>query len=575
MSGIDLEPIVKLAQSGELEAASRACDSALNAEPDNPELVHLRGLLFTLSGKPGEAIPFIRRAITSSPKPKYWSNLGNALAASDRIEEAERAFRKAIKLDANFGDAWFNLGRLLLHCGRVPEAAGALERVTRLNPADGEAWKIVGDTYQKFAQFVEATGAYLKAFELNPRNPNIAALTADCLERENRLDEARRLAEIALTIQPGHGVASLVMAVLERRAGRPADARARLFAMPDSGLPLRLQARREHELGVLDDRASSHESAYAHFARAKALQASLPDADQADGRRYLARLERLIEADYSWLAERRDTPDDGMAEPVFIVGFPRSGTTLLNQSLNGHPELHVMEETPVLAVLERRLTDMQIAYPTGLAGLTDAQVGALRLQYFDFVRLAHPNWDGRKRLVDKLPLNIGRLPLAARLFPRARVVLALRHPYDACLSGFIQLFEGNDAMANFFDLRSAALMYDRVFALWEKVSAAMPLPWMPLKYEELIVDPENQMRALIGFLGLPWTTALLDHTSTVAKRGRINTPSYQQIARPLHRESLGRWVYYARHFEPLEPLLRRHLKAWGYEATPPSVGEKA
>jgi hypothetical protein len=154
------------------------------------------------------------------------------------------------------------------------------------------------------------------------------------------------------------------------------------------------------------------------------------------------------------------------------------------------------------------------------------------------------------------------------------VVLALRHPYDACLSGFMQLFAGNDAMANFADLRSAALMYDRVFTLWEKVSAAMLLPWMPLRYEDLISDPENQMRALIGFLGLPWTRALLDHTSTVAQRRRINTPSYQQVARPLHRESLGRWVHYARHFEPLEPLQRRHLEAWGYEA-PPAVSEKA
>jgi hypothetical protein len=205
--------------------------------------------------------------------------------------------------------------------------------------------------------------------------------------------------------------------------------------------------------------------------------------------------------------------------------------------------------------------------------MTDAQVSALRLQYFDFVRLVHPGWDRKQRLVDKLPLNIARLPLAARLFPGSRVVLALRHPYDACLSGFMQLFGPNDAMANFDNLESAALMYDRVFTLWEKVSARMPLPWLPLKYEDLIVDPEGQMRALMEFLGLQWTPALLDHTSTVASRGRIITPSYQQVARPLHRESLGRWVRYARYFEKSAPLLQRHLKTWGYEAALPA-GEK-
>ena len=575
MSGINLEPIVELARSGQLEAASQACDTALGADPDNADLVHLRGLLFTLSGKPGEAIPLLDRAIQRSPQPKYWSNLGNALAATGRPDEAERAYRNAIALDADFGDAWFNFGRLLLHSGRVPEASEAMEQVIRLNPSDGQAWKLLGDTYQKFGQYVEATEAYQKAFALTPRNPDIAALTADCLERENRLDDARRMAEAALAIQPGHSVASLVMAVLERRAGRPADARARLLAMSDSGLTLPVQARREHELGVLDDRANAHESAYAHFSRAKALQAKVPEIEPADAERYLARLERLIEVDYSWLSERRAAPDDGMRDPFFIVGFPRSGTTLLNQVLSGHPELHVMEEIPVLAVLERRLSDLQIDYPSGLAALSDVQARALRVQYFDFVRLVHPEWDGKKRLVDKLPLNIARLPIAARLFPQARVVLSLRHPYDACLSGFMQLFVANDAMANFADLRSAARMYDRVFTLWDKVSAAMPLPWMPLKYEELIVDPESRVRALIEFLGLPWTPALLDHTRTVAQRGRINTPSYQQVARPLHRESLGRWVHYARYFEPLQPLLLRHLKAWGYEATPPPVEEKA
>lgn len=565
---MNLDSIVNLAQAGQVEAASQACDAALQAEPDGPELLHLRGLLFTLSNQPGAAIPFIQRAINHHPQPKYWSNLGNALWVTGRLEDAERAYRNAIALDAKFEDAWFNLGKLLLHSGRIPEAAEVLEQITRLNPADGQAWRILGDTYQQFGQLIEAREAYERASASSPRDPDIAALVADCLERENRVDDARRMVEIALAVQPEHDLGNLVMAILERRAGRAADARARLLAMSDSRSPLSSRARREHELGLLDDRAGAHESAYAHFARAKTLQASIPDFDKADGQRYLSRLERLTELDYSWLAERREPPDDGMTDPIFIVGFPRSGTTLLNQLLNGHPQLYVMEETPVLAVLEHRLTDTQIVYPTGLATLSDAHARALRLQYFDFVRLAHPEWDGKKRLVDKLPLNIARLPLAARLFPQARVVLALRHPYDACLSGFMQLFTPNDAMANFFDLHSAALMYDRVFTLWDKLSASMSLPWIPLKYEELIVHPENQMRAVIQFLGLPWTAALLDHTSTIGKRGRINTPSYQQVARPLHRESLGRWVSYAPYFKPLEPLLLRHVEAWGYEAAP-------
>jgi tetratricopeptide (TPR) repeat protein len=564
---VNPESIIRLAKAGQIDAASEACDAALQAEPASPELLHLRGVLFTLSGKPDQAIPFLRRAIGQQALPKHWSNLGNALLATGRLEEAERAYRNALELDPTFRDAWFNLGKLLLQSGRPPEAADVLEHLTRIDPGDGQVWRILGDTYEQFALFSESRQAYERAFASTPGDPDIAALIADCLERENRPGEARQMAEVALASKPQHALGNLVIAIVERRAGEPGKARARLLAMPESQLSLGLSARREHELGVLDDRARAYESAYAHFTRAKALQAQLP-ALGANPQRFLARYENLIGLDYSWLTERAHVPEDGMTDPLFIVGFPRSGTTLLNQFLSTHTQLHVMEETPVLTVLEQRLTEMQIEYPAGLATLSEEQAGELRRRYFEFVRLAHPDWDGKKRLVDKVPLNIGRLPLAARIFPGARVLLTLRHPYDACLSGFMQLFASNDAMANFSDLQSAALMYDRVFTFWKKLSASLPLPWLPVKYEDLIADPESQMRAVIRFFGLPWEPALRDHTSTIAKRGRINTPSYQQVARPVHRESLGRWVSYASHFKPLEHLLLPHAKAWGYEVEP-------
>src|SRR5262245_46383001 len=133
---MSLEEIVGLAQGGQIEAASRACDSALRADPDSAELLHLRGLLYSLSNQPAAAIPLIERALGVAPRPKYWSNLGNALWSAGRLDEAERAYRSALRLDAKFADAWFNLGKLLLHVGRAPEAVETLEQVTRLNPAD-------------------------------------------------------------------------------------------------------------------------------------------------------------------------------------------------------------------------------------------------------------------------------------------------------------------------------------------------------------------------------------------------------------------------------------------------------
>jgi tetratricopeptide (TPR) repeat protein len=568
MSATNLDPIVNLAETGHIEAASQACDTALESEPNSPELLHLRGLLCTLSGRPGDAIPLFNRAIGFGPQPKYWSNLGNALSATGAPDQAEQAYRKAIELDPAFVDAWFNFGRLLQDGGRLGEAANALEHTTRLSPVDSQAWKILGDVYQKLDQVSLARQAYEQAYALTPQNLELAALIAYCLERENRLDDARQLLEITLAKLPEHPLGSIVMAILERRSGQFEAARARLLAMPESRLSLPLRVQREHEMGVLDDRTNEPESAFRHFARAKALQREDPIYGQVDGKRFLARLDRLIGLDYSWLSQCTRPFADGMTDPIFIVGFPRSGTTLLNHILYGHPDLDVMEELPVMSTLQDQLADEMPDYPASLATLPAAQARALRRQYFELVHVAHPQWDGKKRLVDKLPLNFTRLPLIVRLFPRAQILLALRHPYDACLSGFMQNFTHNDAMANFDDLRSAALMYDKIFTLWDKLRTSLPLPWLPVKYEDLVHDPEQQTRAITRFLGLPWSAALLRHADTVKERGHISTPSYQQVARPIHRESLGRWIGYSSYFESLQPLLRRHLKAWNYDSVP-------
>jgi len=561
----DLESIARLAQSGQLRAACEQCDQALNTEPDNPEFLHLRGLLFSLSGKPDEAIRQIRRAIALRSQPKYWSNLGNALVTVNRLEDAERAFREAIALDAAFATAWFNLGKLLVLRQRFTDAADAFGHSTRLESADPEGWKSLGNVLEQLGQPQQAHAVYEQGLAASPGDPGLSALAAYCLERENRLDEARVLAEASLAREPANGLASLVLAVLDRRAGRVAEARARLLAMTDTGLSLPMQVKREHELGVLEDRLRAHESAYRHFSRAKSLQARLPEYARFDCMRYLSMLEHLIRQDYSWMAGCNSEIDDGRRDPVLIVGFPRSGTTLLNQFLNGHPQLFVMEETPLLLSLERRLAEMHVEYPAGLSGLTAAQVRSLRQEYFTLARSAHPDWDGERRLVDKLPLNLTRLPLAARLFPGSRLLLSLRHPYDACLSGFMQLFSPNDAMACFADLGTTARMYDRLFTLWERLAGHLPIPVLPVKYENLVQDTEREIRSLMAFLDLPWMESLLDHTRTVGARGFINTPSYHQVARPVHRESLQRWESYAPYFRRLDDLLQPHAKALGYE----------
>src|SRR5205085_4640311 len=217
--------------------------------------------------------------------------------------------------------------------------------------------------------------------------------------------------------------------------------------------------------------------------------------------------------------------------PVFLVGFPRSGTTLLDTLLMGHPALNVMEEVPLLERPAAALGDFE-----RLPELSEAETEHLRDLYFEALGPV----DGRT-IVDKLPLNLLGAPLIHRLFPDAKFIFAARHPCDVVLSCFMQPFDLNPAMANFLDLENAARLYDLVLSFWERASAILPLQVHTLRYEALVEDKEAEMRDLIAFLGLGWDERVLDNQKVAAERGPIVTPSYAQVAQPIYKRARGRW----------------------------------
>ncbi|MGZ8997692.1 MAG: sulfotransferase family protein, partial [Allosphingosinicella sp.] len=248
----------------------------------------------------------------------------------------------------------------------------------------------------------------------------------------------------------------------------------------------------------------------------------------------------------------------GRRPPIFLVGFPRSGTTLLDTMLMGHPVLHVLEEEPILQRVGYSLGDFE-----RLPSLDDAEVERLRALYFEELDRFDPAASA-KIVVDKLPLNILGAPLIHRLFPDARFIFAQRHPCDVVLSCFMQNFELNAAMANFLDLGDSARLYDQVLAFWERCRALFPLNVHVLRYEALVEDVEAELRPLIDFLDLPWDERLLDHQATAASRGAISTPSYAQVAEPIYKRASGRWERYRAQMEEVLPILMPWAERLGY-----------
>jgi hypothetical protein len=225
--------------------------------------------------------------------------------------------------------------------------------------------------------------------------------------------------------------------------------------------------------------------------------------------------------------------------------------------LMGHPGLFVLEEEPLLQAVEDSLGGYE-----KLAGLDHAEIAALRGVYFEGLDALAPP-EGRL-VVDKLPLNILGAPLIHRLFPDARFIFVQRHPCDVVLSGFMQDFELNDAMANFLSLDDAARLYDLVLAFWTRCRDVLPLRVVTVRYETLVARPEAALRPAMDFLGLDWDDRLLDHRGTAARRGTIITPSYSQVVEPLYGQASGRWERYSAHLAPVLPLLAPWAERLGY-----------
>ena len=556
-----------------------------------PELLRIRATIARQLGKPEEAIALLEEATLAAPEDfAAWNNLGNALHEADQPERAVPALERAAKLRPDLGLVQVNLGRALATAGQHEESRLALEKAALLDSTDASAPFELGRGLLRQGRAEEALPLLGKAAQLDKRDPKVFvtiglafARLDDCvrpkmpfefalqvepghapaylnlaiiLDRENRLDELEALERQALANGCAGGEVSYLQALLARRHGRLEEALhlAEASIAPSLDLALRAQF-----IGEIADRLGDTETAFAAFAEMNSITGSRPDAVQFDSSEHHRIVESLAERTTGdWFESWRPAePSAEPPSPAFLVGFLRSGTTLLDTILMGHPGTQVIEEEPILARVEGQLGEME-----RLVELDTEGVNALRARYF--AELPVPVATG-KLLIDKNPLASLRAPLIHRIFPDARFIFALRHPCDVVLSCFMQNLLVSMSTASFLDLRNAALSYDHAMTYWQKCQDIFPLKVHTVRYEDLVADVEGEIRALLDYLGLPWDEKVLDHQRTAVSRGRIRTPSYAQVTEKIYTRATGRWERYRKHLEPVLPILAPWVERFGYE----------
>ncbi|HYD18456.1 MAG TPA: sulfotransferase [Patescibacteria group bacterium] len=526
-------------EQGKHDEAAKALARALQLTPDNAEVLNNLGLLAYRRGDMAEAEKFFIAAIRRARKwPNPHANIGNVMRDTRRGELAERAYRQALTLAPGHAQAWRDLGALYATSGRYADATQALEKATVLHPQLQVAWSDLLEIYEKTNQMAASAETIARARAQFADSAVIGFHEARLLRRKGDAAAARTLLERVAT-------------------GLLTDA-------PENA-PI------FYELGQIYDRENNAAKAFEAFTTANRCKAKTAPAHlRPDIFPILAA--RLQEKFASGMIAG-PLPEGDNADPVFLVGFPRSGTTLLDQILASHPSVAVSEEQPAVDKMIHYVVKKfgsagpndpplgDAAYPDALPRLTAEDIAEMRVRFF----AAHGGSPAKPVFVDKLPLNILHAGLIRRVFPRAKFILALRHPCDSVLSCFMQDFDLNSAMLRFCDLEESARFYDEAFSLWAHYARVLPLDVHMIRYEDVVADFRPTVASLLQFLGLPWDDAVLEYDKTARAKPVIHTPSYHQVTEKIYTRASGRWLRYREQLEPVFGILRPHALAHGYK----------
>ena len=544
-------------QLGELREAEQAYARVVAAVPQDFESWNNLGNVRQALGNAEGAILALQRAFALRPGLiEVGLNLGAALGAASREEEAIAILRQCVRVAPSDARAYRMLGHWLSFLDRDYEARDALVTAAELAPDDPELWLAAGMAQMPVIEPEKAESALRRAIALQPDHADAHLQLGLLLEFNNRLADLADLLSSARDHNVAGDTVDFIEALLLRRRRHYAEALEIVQRLPAEMEPVRLAQMR----GELADRMGNPDEAFAAFTDMNRLTADNPSKPRERAARYrddVRAVTRLTTPQWvaGWKPVARAVT---RPSPVFIVGFPRSGTTLLDTLLMGHPAVRVLEERPPL-----RRTETALGPMSRLPMLDQEGVDALRARYFAEVDAILPYEPGAI-LVDKFPLHMNKVPLIHRLFPDARIIIAERHPCDVVLSCYITSFTPNYAMANFLDLQDTARLYDLSFTCWEGARAAMPLDVHAVRYERILEDREAELRRAIEFIGLPWDDAMLDHENTAFARGNVRTASYSQVTEPIYDRANGRWRRYRKYLEPVLPILEARAAKMGY-----------
>jgi tetratricopeptide (TPR) repeat protein len=549
------------------EQAKELLEKAILIKPEMPELYNSLGLIHRNIGNFEQSLKSFKKAIQILPEfAVAYNNMAIVYRDLDNVKEAEKNLLYSIKIDPNNSDPYNNLGLIYRDSNQENKAKEFFEKSLEINPKNLQTLNNLGNLHKNLGQIDQAEKYFYEAININFKFFDSYINLSVMYERINLNEKLEEIINKANKIFPSNIIIKLFHGQYLYKIKKFSEAIECLNQISFAENQLNRERLRYFILAKCYEKLGNIDNSFDFFKKTNEINAKQKK-DDIDKKQTLKIITERInffkkEKIDSWSLNNSNKIN---FDPFFLIGFPRSGTTLLDTILRSHPSIELIEEKPLIKELIISM-DKEIAGDlNNLKYLSQKQIEILQNQYLQNIKKYTEGNISSKIIIDKMPLNIIHVGEIIKIFPNAKFILSLRHPCDAVLSCFMQNFKLNSAMANFLDIESAAHMYDCVMKLWIQYINLFSVNSHIVKYENVINNFDSTIKNTLNFLNLPWSENVKKFYETADKRKLIATPSYDQVNQPIYPDSVNKWKKYNNKITNILPILQPWIKEFKYD----------
>ena len=539
---------IALLNQGNAQEAIESLERAIKLQPDFAN-AHLElGNARTLNKEPLLAVNSYQKAIELEPGSHLAVfNLGNAYRDLGLQEEAIEQYKQATLLEPAFTEAYCEIATILITQFRFVQAISLLESAIKCIPESPKIFLMIAIAHEKQGDSAIALQYFRKVLELEEDNIDAQVGIAGILGMQGDYTTAGKSLEKILALHPENPTAVITYAHFAHRLGT-IDKAIRMVkdTLENSNNSERVKSELYFSLAQLYERNDQTDIAFDNYVTGNRLRGA-----EFNYKSYRDMFNAIMDAYSEKAFKQLPRSTNSSRTPVFIVGMPRSGTSLAEQIIASHPDVFGAGELCYINSMVDQLPqtlDAPSPYPLCLDKLTTPVANQLANEYLEKI---NDRSGGTRYVIDKMPLNFMHIGFIELLFPKARIIHCARDPVDTCLSCFFKCFSGEHSYAySLTDLGNYHRLYQQLMSHWKQVSG---LPIHTLVYEDMVTNQEYETRRLIEFCGLEWNDACLDFHKT---ERTVATASFDQVRQPIYSHAVGRWRLYEKRLEPLLSALQ-------------------